>query len=162
MESAQAETVIEGPPRAADTLTRLAAAWVRAGLIPAPTDWDAERRTMAAVAILAELHDRAGIRSADHLAQLFDRLTAGEAPLIDALIADAREGAPVLVLTHWETLDGRSATSFVFKLTADANAPTLAPSPEWHAMLEGKLLLASLLETFAESSVVPFKREARK
>ncbi len=155
------QTVIPGPPVASDTLTRLTAAYVRTGLIPAPADWDAERRTLAAVAVLASLHDRAGIRNRDHLAQLFDRLTSGEAPLIDALLADAAEGSPSLVLTHWETLDGRSATSFVFRLTEQQHEPTLAPSVEWHAMLEGKLPLAPLFEKLIESRVVPFKREVR-
>ena len=160
METANSRTVIEGPQPAPDTLTRVAAAWVRTGLIPAPADWDAERRTVAAVAILAALHDTAGIRSRDYLAQLFDRLTTGEPPLIDALIADAREGSPSLVLTHWETLDGRSATSFVFRLTEQRDEPTLAPSDEWHAMLEGKLALAPLFEKIIESSVVPFAKKA--
>lgn len=161
METAHVQTVIPGPPAALDTLARRAAAYVRNGLIPAPADWDAERRTLAAVAVLGELHDRAGIRSRDHLAQIFGRLTAGEAPLIDALIADAREGSPVLVLTHWEALDGRSATSFVFKLTADLDNPILAPGDEWHPMLEGVLSLAPLFDKLIDASVVPFKREAR-
>lgn len=155
------QTVIQGPQVAPDTLTRLTAARVRTGLIPAPADWETERRTVAAVAVLAALHDTAGIRSRETLGRLFNRLTAGEAPLIDALLADAAEGAPVLVLTHWETLDGRSATSFVFRLTDHRDEPTLAPSDEWNAMLEGKLPLAPLFAKIIESSVVPFKREAR-
>lgn len=160
MASPDVHTIISGPQVAPDTLTRLTAAWVRTGLIPAPADWESERRTVAAVAVLAALHDTGGIRSRDTLGQLFNRLTAGEAPLIDALLADAAEGSPVLVLTHWETLDGRSATSFVFRLTDHRDEPTLAPSDEWHAMLEGKLALAPLFEKIIESRVVPFKREA--
>lgn len=155
------QTVIQGPPRAADTLTRLASAWVRSKLIPPAEDWDSERRTLAAVAILSELHDKGGVRSRDMLRQLFDRLTLGEAPLIDALIDDAREGTPVLVLTHWGTADGRAATSFVFKLTDDLETPTLAPSDEWEAMLEGVLSLSPLLDTFVESTVVPFAKAKR-
>lgn len=153
--------IIPGPPRAADSLASVAATWVKRRIIPPAAAWDSERRALAAVAILVELHDAVGIRNPDHLGQLFDRLTSGEAPLIDALLADAAEGSPVLVLTHWETLDGRSATSFVFRLTEHRDEPTLAPSDEWHAMLEGKLSLARVLDTFTESSVVPFKREVR-
>lgn len=161
MATPEFQTVIQGPQTASDTLTRLAAAWVRSGLIPAPADWEAERRTVAAVAVLAALHDTAGIRNRDHLAQLFDRLTAGEAPLIDALLADAAEGSPVLVLTHWLSIDGRAATSFVFRLTADLDEPILAPGDDWEPTLEGVLSLAPLFDKLIESSVVPFKRESR-
>lgn len=161
MASPEVHAVIQGPQRAPDTLTRLASAWVRAGLIEPADDWAAERRTLAAVAIMAELHDKGGVRSRDMLRQIFDRLTSGEAPLIDALLADAVEGSPVLVLTHWATADGRAATSVVFKLSADLNSPTLAPSDEWEAMLEGVLSIAPLLDTFIESRVVPFAKAAR-
>lgn len=154
--------VVSGPSVSPDTAMKRVQRWVKAGLIPAPTDWEAERRTLAAAVILFALHDRGGVRSRDHLSQIFDRLTAGEAPLVDALIADAAEGSPVLVLTHWANVDGRAATSFVFRLTADLDEPILAPSDDWEPTLEGVLSLAPLFDKMLDSAVVPFrKREAR-
>lgn len=155
-----AHTVIPGPQVQPDTLTRRVAAFVRSGLIPAPTDWTAERRTMAAVAVLAALHDTAGVRSRDMLGQIFDRLTAGETPLVDALLVDAVEGSPVLVLTHWLSIDGRAATSFVFKLTAALDEPILAPGDDWEPTLEGVLSLAPLFDKIIDAAVVPFARKA--
>lgn len=157
-----ATDIRKGPRPPAETLTRRAQAYVRSGLIPPAPDAAAERRTLAAVAVLSELHDKAGIRSRDMLRQIFDRLTSGEAPLIDALIADAREGTPVLVLTHWSTADCRAATSFVFKLTADLDAPIMAPGDEWEATLEGVLSLAPLFDKMLDSQVVPFRKAARQ
>jgi len=154
----EALNVIAGPQRSPDTAMKRVQRWVKAGLIPAPADWGSERQTLAAAVVLFELHDRAGVRNRDHLRQLFDRLTAGEAPLVAALIADAVEGSPVLVLTHWVTIDGRAATSFVFELTADLDEPIVAPGNEWEPTLEGVLSLAPLFDKLIDSRVVPLKR----
>lgn len=152
--------VLAGPKRSADTLMKRVQRWVKAGLIPAPADWEAERRTLAAAVILFELYDHAGVRSRDMLGQIFDRLTAGEAPLVDALLSDAVDGSPVLVLTHWLSIDGRAATSFVFRLTADLDEPIVAPGDEWEPTLEGVLSLAPVLDKLIDAAVVPFPRKA--
>lgn len=154
--------IVEGPKGRPDSLTRLAQYWVRSGMIPAPPDWASERRTVAAVAILASLFETAGVHDESQLALIFDRLTSGEAPLIDAILADAREGSPVLVLTHWSTVDGRSATSFVFKLTAGLDEPITAPGDEWHVVLEGVMSLAPLFDKIVDATVVPFETPKKK
>lgn len=156
-----AAQVLTGPSRSADTLMKRVQRWVKAGLIPPPADWASERATLGAALILFSLYDKAGVRSRDHLGQLFQRLTAGEAPLVDKLLADAAEGSPVLVMTHWGTADGRSATSFVFRLTADLDEPILAPGPEWEPLMEGVLSIAPLLDTLLESAVIPFPKARR-
>lgn len=155
---ARAQNVVTGPQRSTDTLMKRVQRWVKADLIPAPPDWAAERRTLAAAVILFALYDVGGVRNRRHLSDLFDRLTAGEAPLIDALLADAAEGSPVCVMTHWGTADGRSATSFVFRLTADLDEPITAPGDEWEAMLDGVLSLAPLFDKLIDSAVVPFPK----
>lgn len=152
--------VLKGPQRDPDSVTRRAAAWVRSGIIPA-LDWNCERQTVAIATVLFELYDRGGVRSRDMLRALFDKLATGEPALIDRIIEDAREGTPVLVLTHWGTADGRAATSFHVKLTASLDEPILAPGDEWEPLLEGVLSLAPLFDKLIESSVVPFSKASR-
>lgn len=164
-----AAAVLAGPGRAPDTALRRIHVWAKAGLIPADrvgegqrAGWEFDRQTVAIAAVLFELYDRGGVRSRSMLRGLFDKLAAGQPSLIDRIIEDAREGSPVLVLTHWATADGRAATSFVVRLTAELDEPITAPSDEWEPLLEGVLSLAPLFDKMLDSAVVPFrKREAR-
>ncbi|MBN8606233.1 MAG: hypothetical protein J0L81_04885 [Caulobacterales bacterium] len=159
-----AAAVLAGPGRAPNAAMRRVHVWAKAGLIPADrvgdgekAGWEFERQTIAIAAVLFELYDRGGVRSHGMLRALFDKLASGEPALIDRIIEDAREGTPVLVLTHWGTADGRAATSFVVRLTSALDEPNLAPGDEWEPLLEGVLSLAPLFDKLIESSVVPFK-----
>lgn len=158
--SISALDVVPGPARSPDTAMRRVQRWVKAGLLPPPEDWRAERSTVAAALVLFELHDRGGVRSRDTLRRLFDHLTTGEAPLVDKLLADAEEGHPVLILTHWGSPDGQSVASFVFRLTADLDDPIMAPGDEWEPLTEGVLSLAPLFDKLLDSTVLPFRKAA--
>lgn len=156
--SISALNVVPGPARSPDTNMRRYQRWVALNLLPAATDWRAERGAFAAALILFELHDRGGVRSRDTLRRLFDLLTTGDAPLVDALLADAEEGHPVLILTHWGTEDGGSVASFVFRLTADLDDPIMAPGDEWEPLTEGVLSLAPLFDKLLDSTVLRFRK----
>ncbi len=151
--------VLKGPQRDPDSVTRRYAVWIRTGILP-ETDPRRERETVAAATIIFELYDRGGVRDRRLLRGLFDKLMAGEPSLIDRIVADADEGSPVLVITHWGSLDGRAATSFVVRLTAELDEPIMAPSDNWEPMLEGVLSLAPLFDKLIDSTVVPFPKAA--
>lgn len=147
-----------------ESLTRRAAAFVRAGVIPPPAgDAGAEKLMLAAVAVLADLHDRAGVRDGALLQGAFVRLMDDRhgAPLVETLLADAIDGHPVCIVTHWATPDGRAATSIYFRTSADIDKPIPAPSgDEWEAKYDGVLSLAPLWNAIIESRVIPFRERA--
>lgn len=171
MDSAKISTkgaakVLAGPGRDPGAAMRRIHAWAKAGLIPADrvgdtlkAGWEFDRQTVAIARIAFELYDHGGVRNATMLRALFDKLAAGD--LIDRIIEDARDGTPVLILTHWGTPDGRAATSFVVRLTSQLDEPIMAPGDDWEPMFEGVLSLAPLFNKLIESTVVPLRtREA--
>lgn len=160
-----AATTLAGPGRTPFQAKGRLHRWAAAGIIPPlgkagaglRASWEFDRRTVAIAAILFEIYDRAGIQDPSRLKVIYAHLATGEPPLIEEILADALEGAPMLVLTQWVGPAGESALTVCVRLDGEHARPIIAPSNDHTPVMDGVLSLAPILDRILESEVVPFR-----
>lgn len=168
--TADAATTLAGPGRTPFQAKGRLQRWANAGILPAlgkvggsRSSWEFDRRTVACAAILFELYDRAGVTDPAQLKAIYAHLAEpcepGRPPLIEEIMADAVDGAPVLVLTQWVGPHGPDMTVCV-RLEAELAHPIMAPSDDHRPVLEGVLSLAPVLDRIIESKVIAFPSRA--
>jgi hypothetical protein len=166
--TADAATTLAGPGRTPFQAKGRLQRWANAGILPAlgkvgagsRSSWIFDRRVVACAAILFELYDRAGVTDPAQLKAIYAYLAEpsepGRPPLIEEIMADAVDGAPVLVLTQWIGPRGEPTMTVCVRLEAELSHPIMAPSNDHRPVLEGVLSLAPVLDRIIESKVIPF------
>lgn len=169
--TADAATTLAGPGRTPFQAKGRLQRWANAGILPAlgkvggsRSSWEFDRRTVACAAILFELSDRAGVQDPAQLKAIYAHLAEpcepGRPPLIEEIMADAVDGAPVLVLTQWAGPRGERDITVCVRLDAEQAHPIMAPSNDHTPLMEGVLSLAPVLDRVLDSKVIPFPSRA--